>query len=135
MQPRSIVTFERLYLAGLVVSLANFALAFGTISQATISGSTVNPAYLVVGFVIGFAIQLALWFMVARKASNIARWALVVIFILGLSGLSALVSPPYGLANVLGLGVVALHFAALTFLFRKDASDWLSRKGGSGAGE
>lgn len=135
MRPQSIATFERLYLAGLVASLADFALAFRAMSQASISGSTVNPAYLVAGFVLGIAIQLTLWFMVTRKASNIARWALVVIFILGLSGLPAKLSPPYGLDNALGLAVVVLHFAALTFLFRKDASDWLARKGSADAGE
>ena len=135
MRPQSISTFQRLYLAGIAVSIVGFILDFNKMANATLSGEPVNPTILIVGFGISIAIYLLLWFLVARKASNIARWVIVVVFILGLAGLPAALGPPFGLTKALALLLTALHLAAIVFLFRKDASDWLAHKGSSSAGE
>jgi uncharacterized membrane protein len=135
MRPQSITTFERLYLAGIAVSIVGFVLDFNKLAGATVSGTPVNPAIVIAGFGISIAIYLLLWFLVAKKASNIARWVVVVVFILGLAGLPVALSPPFGLTKVLSLLLTALHFAAIVFLFRKDASDWLAQKGNSSTGE
>ncbi len=75
---------------------------------------------------IGMAIYLLLWFLIARKASNVAKWVLVVFVAIGaVSFLAALTSARFDAAMMLALVVYALEIAAVTFLFKEDAKAWL----------
>lgn len=90
------------------------------------------------GFIVGiqvfsFALMLALWFFISRRAGNAARWILTVMTVLGM-----LVTIPMvpvlaerGIGNMaFALVITALQVAAVAFLFRADARAWFARKGG-----
>lgn len=126
MRPQSIIIFERLFLAGVVLSIINFAMAYSTLSAGTLAGQNISQVSLIAGFCIGIAIYLLLWFMIVRKTSSIARWALVVVIIVGLVGVPAMITPPLDLGKLLGLAVTGLHLVAIIFLFRRDTSAWMA---------
>ncbi len=137
MRPASIVTFERFYLGAIVLGLVNNAVNWSQTQEIMASSPEVAAAGLGTGFLvttmlIGLAIPLLLWYFITRRASNIAKWILVVLFAIGLIGLlMSFTSPlmPGGLAMALGLISVALQAYAVYMLFRPDAVAWLSGSG------
>ena len=90
----------------------------------------VGQGFAIGSFVVGIAIYLLLWFFIARKASNVAKWILVVL--LALSMLSVLYTLAMSFAltvtTLLGLAMYALEIAAVVFLFRDDAVAWLTHR-------
>jgi hypothetical protein len=72
------------------------------------------------------------WFLIARRASNTAKWILVTLTAIGL--LSILSWPgllaTYGTAYIALVALTtALNFASVALLFRGDAVRWLKSKG------
>lgn len=130
MRPKSIVMFERLFLASLALAALNFALSYEDAAALIANDAGAQKMGLGGGFLIGVtavstAIYLLLWFLVARMASNIAKWILVVFVGLGvLSALPALTGT-WNATLVLSLVVYALEVLALVYLFRPDAKAWL----------
>lgn len=132
--PVSIVRFSQAMLASIALSVVQMALNFD--NQREILARNPQTAGLGDGFVIatlgfGFAIFLLLWFFIARRASNIAKWVLVVLTVIGLFWLpgtlrDALAASPFSLGLV--VAVLVLQLFALGFLFRPDARDWLAGK-------
>jgi hypothetical protein len=132
MRPNSIVMFERLFLASLVLSAISSFFAYDSI----LAELNRDPALLQLGlggtFVAGtmafsLALYLLLWFLIARKASRVAKWILVAFVAIGLASLvfSLTVSFTPDLLTLLGLASYALEVAAVVFLFRPDAVAWL----------
>ena len=131
MRPPSILMFERLFVASLGVSVLSFVLTYDqTMAQldrmpelARVGGG----AELVVGSVaIGVAIYLLLWFLIARKASNFAKWVLIVFVAIGVAfSVPAALAGQWDLPFISGLAVYALEIAAIVYLFRDDAKAWL----------
>lgn len=130
--------FERLFLASLALSLLGSIVAFDAIVEEMTRDPGVQQMGLGSGFVagvlaIGLAIYVLLWFLIARKASNVAKWILLVFVAIGV--ISLLVSLAKGftadLPTLLGLVNYVLEIAAVSFLFRSDAVAWL--KGGTTA--
>jgi hypothetical protein len=124
--------FERLFLASLALSLLGSIVAFDAIVEEMTRDPGVQQMGLGGGFVagvlaIGLAIYVLLWFLIARKASNVAKWILVVFVAIGV--ISLLVSLAKGftadLPTLLGLVNYVLEIAAVSFLFRSDAVAWL----------
>ena len=75
-------------------------------------------------------VMLGLVLAVSRKGSNIARWVLVVLFLLG----AIMFIPSYAVmfaqnpANVVLSSVqIALQVAAIYFVFRPDAKPWFRK--------
>lgn len=131
MRPQSIVMFERLYLASLALSVLSFVIGFQAVVDVFTSDLAVQQLGLGAGFivgvaVVGYAIYLLLWYLVARRAANWAKWVLVVFVAIGITSLRALLTGPWNLTNILGLVVYALEVAAVVYLFRADAKAWLS---------
>lgn len=90
------------------------------------------------GVVVGILVPLLLWYFIARRASNVAKWIYVVLTALGLLGfVSSLANPlvAKGVITVLGLNTVGLQFYAAWLLFRPDASAWLDSRGANGPGD
>ena len=113
MRPPSIIMFERLFLASLALSALSFALSYDSLIEQLAREPGMVELGLGSGFVIGtavvgYAIYLLLWFLIARKASNLAG--------------------PWGLTMLIGLAVYALEIAAAVYLFRPDAAAWLKGK-------
>lgn len=137
MRPPSIIMFERLFLASLALSAIQFFIGY----DAMIGEMEREPALQQLGigggvltgiFVVGMAIYLLLWFLIARKASSVAKWILVVLSALGV--LAFLVSfaggqVTFDLIAMLGAAYYALAIAALVFLFRADANAWFRGEG------
>lgn len=131
MRPASIVMFERFFLASLALSVISVVLGYGAmmdelgrepaLAQMGIGGG------LVIGVVaLGLVINLLLWFLIARKASNAAKWILVILTALGLaSSLPSALGGPWNLMTILGLASYALEIAAIVYLFKDDAKAWL----------
>ena len=130
MRPASITMFDRLYVASLVLGLINFGLAYdSTLAQmeadpSVAAAGMAGPGVLWGVFGFGMAISLLLWFFVSRKASNGARWVLVVLTVIGLIGLPFSIAelPPVQLIGT--LVVTGVQVAAVYFLFRPDAKAW-----------
>ena len=98
----------------------------------------VGTGTLAVGVVIGILVPLLLWYFIARRASNVAKWIFVVLTAVGLLGfLSALANPmvPKGLVTLLGAAGTGLQVYGAWLLFRPDAAAWLDAKGADGAGD
>jgi len=132
MRPQSIVQFERLFLASIAVSVINFILGYGAAVAALQRDPHMQQLGLGGGFAtaifaVGTGIYLLLWFLIARKAVNIAKWVLVALVALSVVSLlnSLAASFTLNVTTVLGLVTYALEVAAVVYLFRGDAVAWL----------
>jgi len=131
MRPQSIITFERLFLASLALSLVLAAMSFEQIERAAAAEPGLQQLGLGSGFLIGtlavsYAVYLALWYLIARKAVGAAKWVLTFFVALGvLFSLPSMLQAPMGLTMLLSLAAYALEVAAVVYLFRADASAWL----------
>jgi hypothetical protein len=129
MRPESILMFERLFLASLVVSAGSFVIGYDAAMRAVETDPAMQQFGLGGSFMIGalavsFAIYLLLWYLIAHRASNVARWILVVLVALGVASLPLALTGPMSFTVLLNLAVYALEVAALVFLFRADAKAW-----------
>ncbi|NVD44521.1 hypothetical protein [Qipengyuania atrilutea] len=129
MRPNSIRIFEKLFLGSLVIGLINAVLSFAQISETLAADPAtegMGTGLMVTTLVITFGINLLLWYFVARKASNIAKWILVAFTILGLLFLPSSLAQTGGLTMVLSLVVTAMQVISVVFLFRQDAKVWFA---------
>ena len=129
MRPHSIVMFERLILGSLAVSALSFILSYDEVTYLLASDPAMQELGLGSGFLLGvvaagYAIFLLLWVLIAHKASNVAKWILIVLAALGLISLPGLLSEPWNTTALLGLASYGLEFAAIIYLFRDDARAW-----------
>jgi hypothetical protein len=128
-RPHSIVWFERLYLGGVALGLLN-TVANWSAMQAQVAatpGSAILPPWFTIATVaVGIAINLLLWFFIARQGSVVAKWILVVLYAIGLIGVAMTLAtgqrPPT--LNAFAALVFALQTAAVVMLFRPDAKPW-----------
>lgn len=130
-RPPSIVQFERLYLASFVASLIGWAYSWQqTADRLAIDPKTANYTWLLpAALLLSCAITLALWYLVARRASLAAKWVVTI-----LTGLAAvrfainLLVVVKGkvpvVALLLSAAILALGIAAIVHLFRPDARLW-----------
>lgn len=134
MRPQAIILFERLMLASFVVGLTNIATGFSRI-QAIITQSPLNPLAMTVGMIVGLGfgllLPLGLALLISRRASNVAKWILVVLLVLGLlRSPTTLANPMMSPLGKLGYLVISLiQIGAAIMLFRKDVREWLGRRG------
>jgi asparagine N-glycosylation enzyme membrane subunit Stt3 len=130
MRPHSITMFDRFYLGSLALGTVNFFIGYDT-TMAQLNadpGSAelgmAGPGFLWGTFAIGMAISLLLWFLISRKANNVARWILVVLAVIGVIGLPFSLTQLPPLQLVASLVVTAINLLAVYFLFRPDAKAW-----------
>jgi hypothetical protein len=129
MRPPSILMFERLFLASLAVSAASIVIGFDSMvdqlaSEPATAALGIGGGFLAGIMAFGMAISLLLWFLIAHKASNVAKWILIVLAALSLISLPAMLTGPMDTTVLLGLASYALEIAALVYLFREDAAAW-----------
>lgn len=131
MRPSSILWFERIYLGTLVIGLANLTIHYGTL-RTIIGGAGATMSFVFVSFLVGVAISLAFWYLVARRASNIAKWFLVGLTAIGLIGLPGgfEMTGQLGFAYV-GIGAFStiLQTVAVGLLFTTESRRWFADKG------
>ena len=132
MRPASIVNFERLYLGALVVGLINTVLTFeATLAEvrAQPGAETMGSTIFYISLAIGFLIPVLLWYFVARRASVVAKWIVVVLFLVGIAGFLIGISQPTapnGIALILGIVSMLMQAGAVWMLFRPDAKAWFA---------
>ena len=134
MRPPSIVNFERLFLAALALGMAGLVVGY----EAMTAQLAREPALLQLGIggsevVIGtsaawLAIYLLLWFLITRKASNVAKWILVILSAVGAIFYLPALTGRWDLGLLLNVAYYALELAAVACLFRADAAAWLKGK-------
>jgi hypothetical protein len=122
--PRSISVFEGLMLGSLLI---------GTVISAMTYNEAVSQAAAVVVTIIEIFVLLLMLFLVllvSRKRSNVAKWVLIIVWLLGL-----VVYIPAA-AHFLTTGIVGFLFVAqptmqavaLYMLFTPDSKQWLQSK-------
>ena len=138
-RPRSIRLFERFYLSGSGLSVVSVFTNYGQLREQTIAngGSGSAAAVVLVTALLGLLLNLALWYFIARRASNGFKWTLVALSLVAL--LLTIFNAINGAldsasATYLGLAalVMVLNWIGISFLFRADAVRWLSSNGAEG---
>jgi hypothetical protein len=139
MRPPSIVLFERLYLAVIVIGLVAVALSWNSISAIAAKQpgvpESVGNGILLAALIFGFLIPLLLLYFIARRASNIAKWIFVILAAFSLySFVSGLSNPQMPGTLFLALNAVStlLTLYCAWLLFKPDAKAWLESKGADG---
>ncbi len=132
MRPNSIIKFEQLFFVGLALGAVAFFMNF----DAALAQMQADPSVAAVGmgsgsligmYALGIAINLLLWFFIARKGKGIAKWIYVVFFAIGLIGLPALFIGGFGLIKILGLIGFAIQAYMIYLLFQPDSKAWFSK--------
>ena len=135
MRPASIMRFEKAYLASIVLGLIAAAISWSTMSEAlndpVVQSMGMGTGFLVGTLAVSTLVSLLLWYFIARRASNIAKWIYVVIVALGtVSFLMSIGSPAAeGATMIFGLVNLVLQVYAGWQLFKPDAKRWLESKG------
>ena len=132
MRPKSIINFERLYLGALAIGLVNILLSWqqgmGLLNNNPDTRS-LGQGVVYVSIFIGFLVPLLLWYFTARRASVVAKWIVVILFVLGVVSLvinfqrTAVLTDPAGILGLIGF---VMQAGAVWMLFRPDAKAWFS---------
>ena len=131
MRPKSIILFERLYLASLVIMTINFFWRFdGMVAQIQRDPAVAQLGWgegvMIAIFAISLTISLLLWFFAAHRRSLIAKWILVIGTVIGLVSLFGTFDPANGVQLIAPVLVAALQTTATILLFRADAKPWFA---------
>lgn len=133
MQPPSIIRFSRLFLASVGITALLAALNFPGLKASLLrqdpAAANLGDGVMILALALGIAVLVVLWFLIARRASNVAKWVLVALTAVSI----ALQVPKVGAIVVsldpiaiLGLLAAVGQIVAIAFLFRADAREWLS---------
>jgi hypothetical protein len=128
-RPASIRWFERLFYFGLVVSAINSWLIAANPGAGAELGEAIFGAVVVVLLVLETALNLLLLWLIAYRASNVARWIFIGLVAIGLVFLIADIrhARAYGdLSLALTLAQDLLCAIEIVLLFRRDARDWFA---------
>ena len=134
MRPFSIRWFDRLFFAGLALTLPFNALEMWQVF------SSKNAVFLLATTLVPYSIDLLLWYLISRRSSNAAKWIWTILHI------TTLIALPF-LSKMAGgdfIGGFMLHgypgafmyagsdlmtIAAAIMLFRSDAANWFASRG------
>ena len=132
MRPKSIVLFERLFLSNTLISILAVLINYGTLRADAVSRGK-SAAGPLLGIALTLLVDIPLWFFVARRASRVGKWILILLYALNYFVTVLIVTrfQAFGaLYSAMTLVATVLSFAALVMLFRKDARSWFARGGG-----
>lgn len=135
-RPPSIILFERLFWSSTLVSIVTTFITWNEMAtafdrEAGVGRSSGSFGVVFVILVISLAIVFALWYAIARRGSNVAKWIYVVLAAIGALQTIAGLFNPDGLGTLSLAGSLlstALSVASAAVLFRADAVAWLSGK-------
>ena len=131
MQPDSIQTFKWFFLVGAIVPLFAIMIDYSVLRQQALAAGH-SPLGPIIGLLFSVAVDLILWSLIVRKASNVGKWIMVA-----MTALSVL-TLPITLGEVTAVSVtyttltflsLAAWIVACALLFRRDARQWLASGG------
>ncbi|QYJ07371.1 hypothetical protein [Qipengyuania flava] len=136
MRPASIIWFERLFLLSLLLGLGNAILSFDSAVALVEADPVMAEMGWSGGFVMGvvafsLGIPLLLTYLIARRASVVAKWVLVALVAIGFLMISFDTENMLSLANIGSAVAALLQLVAVTLLFRRDAVEWLGKPKGA----
>lgn len=134
MRPRSIVQYEQIYIASIVIGLLSLLLIWPLMS-AQFAGTGLSAGTVgivaIVSAAFGIGINLLLLWLTARKANEVARIIVAIFFGIGiLSNLRAVGSGMQpGLAGVVAVVQIVLEAIMIYLLFfPADAKAWFASR-------
>ena len=74
------------------------------------------------------AVELLLWFLVSRKRLIVAKWIIVLFFLLSLVSVGGYFVGPMPLSEIYGLLSLIAQAVAVAMLFRGDSIRWLNAR-------
>lgn len=131
-RPRSILWFERLFVASVVSSTIDLFVHWEDYAfdeEFDAQGQQIYAAVIMLGIVVSYAVQIALWYFAAYRASNIARWILVMLTALSLSGIAIYIQDYSGSELVFLIVTQSLVLASILCLFLGGSREWFRTKG------
>lgn len=131
-RPKSILWFERLFIASVVSETIDLFVHWDGYVFDEEFDAEARQIYVIImmlGIVLGYAIQISLWYFVAYRASNVARWILIALTALSfLSG--AIYFQDYSGSEFIFLIVTqSLVLVSILFLFLGGSREWFRTKG------
>jgi hypothetical protein len=144
MKPESIRRFDLFYLGSVALSLVGSLLSYSAMvaqmeARTAAAGVQLGSGMVIGTVVLSIAISLLLWFLVSRKAVAIAKWIIVLFFVLGListigvAGSPGLFSGDWTLLKTISAVVLLLEAGAVYYLFQPDAKAWFAGAPGEDA--
>ncbi len=132
MRPDAIRKFDLFFLASIALGLAsgllNFDTQVGALAQEwTQVGLQDQAENFIIGVtILGFAVNMLLWYLASRKRQGWVKWVLVVfVAFSAVSAITALASD-VGSLSLTGAIALLLKAIAVFFLFQPDAKAWFS---------
>jgi hypothetical protein len=132
-RPKSIRLFELCYLGSILVGAVNTAMTWAE-TNSSVEAAQVKQMlgqwFVPLSAVFIYTLWLLLWYFTARARSNVARWVVVVFYVLSLIGFLfslGVGARPEGMTLALSLLSLALTTASVFFLFRRDAAEWFGK--------
>lgn len=131
MRPESIRRFDLFYLASLALSVVGFVLSYdavvaGVEAQSAAAGLQMGSGVAIGSFAFGIVLYLLLWFLVSRKRVAIARWLIVLLFLISLIGAPSALAGGFTLVEAISLLSLVLLAVAIYYLFQPDTKAWFS---------
>ena len=129
-RPASIILFERVFLASLLLSLADSVFNWSTLIDQINVAPGASPRvvdFLIEGMTFVLLIYLLLWYFIARRGANVARIIWTVLFAFGVFGVIAMFFQATPLSvKIIPLISFALQAYGVFLLYRPDAKPWFS---------
>jgi len=137
MRPKSIVYFEWIVIASLVLSMLGLLLAFATVGQLVMLVGDAGAAIFGIWFLM-IAVFAVLLYFISRRASEIAKWIYIglcaIWLVLMVIGVGQTASGPalFMLINFIQFG---LTVASIVMLFQADSNAWFAQGAASAASQ
>ncbi|MEL7690034.1 hypothetical protein [Citromicrobium bathyomarinum] len=137
MKPQSMKVFDYAYLGSIFLGLLQFVSGYGTLkaevaAQSATSGVALSPLFPLAAYAAFVAVELLLWFLVSRKRVIIAKWIIVLFFLLSLVSVGGYFVGPMPLSEIYGLLSLIAQAVAVAMLFRGDSIRWLNGRNAPG---
>ena len=137
MKPKSIRRFDLFYLGYVALSLIGSFISYGAMvtemgRRTAAAGMQLGSGTVIATMVLATVVSLLLWFLVSRKAVALAKWIIVVLFVIGLLsafgllGTPGFVSGAWTLLKTISAVTLLLEAAAVFYLFQPDAKAWFA---------
>lgn len=136
-RPKSIIQFEQVYWAIIVLGLVSAALGWSDMMasvQVQQSVAHFGMGMVYGPIVLGILVQLLLWYFIARRGSVVAKWIFVVLSGLGVVfSLFSLVTKgsPSIPVGVIDVALLVLQVIAIMLVFRPDTRPWFGENAGA----